>query len=98
MLPNYGCFDECAVCILHPEVVDSRFLQIVGTYLHYPTPYPKLQLHSSQGLYYTVNYKLLRRKWLRNVKEQGVEDEKNLLCVHKPINDVEKARRCSVKE
>jgi len=32
------------------------------------------------------------------MKEQGVEDEKNLLCVHNTINDVEKALRCSVKE
>lgn len=80
MLHNYGRFEECAACILHP-VVDSRFLQIVVTYLHYPTPYPKLQLPSPQGLHYTVNYKLLKRKWLRNVKQQGVEDENNLLCV-----------------
>jgi len=36
MLHNYGRFDECAVRILHPEAVDSRFLQIVGTYLTLP--------------------------------------------------------------
>jgi hypothetical protein len=33
MLHTYVRSDECAVCILYPEVVERRLLHIAGTYL-----------------------------------------------------------------